>query len=566
MISRRNTSLAYASSVLGFLPGKALHVHNLKSSRRNALALVAFAYAASMIGFLPGISLYGHELKQRLQLTQTDLLQIAGVQNLTGIFGAVMGVVAQQLGVRGSIICGGLLAAAAQTAQYALALHLFNIPAFAPFVILQVLARCGLMVADASAFAIPVALFQKQRAMVSAIMTCFISGSVALSAQVSQLLEEGAGVPLGGLLFWPFWSLAVSLCAAMVLPENLLSEKEGHDASCEASEQLLNIKSSQNDISLEGEGRADIVNFMFLVLAVFGSFSVLRSIGTILPGVASLHLTFQYGIIASFLFPIFFFCFQNVFGCIRGCLAHLSRASQTVEAPRQLSCLEMLRTVDAWLWLITVAFVYSGSQVFTSNAGEITRSAGAAGDFHKVVATVWSSGVTFGSLLSPILSDVLVSKGLPRTMLPFLSSFLAGGGHTLLASAAHLAAKGPLLLSGAFSIGMAMGTMTVQTGVVVCELFGKSHLVVNNAFYSGICHGPIPYVFMLLAGAMFDRHSASQGQECVGPECFAVMHSIMIVGNLAGAISALILSARTAKIYGGVACCSTASLPKIAGG
>lgn len=571
MLMRRNTAVAYEGSMPWISARQTPISDNLKSSRRNTLTLVAFAYAASMIGFLPGISLYGPELKKQLHLTQTNLQQIAGVQNLTGIFGVGFGLVARQLGIRASIIFGGLLAAACQMAQYALALNLLDIPRFIPFVILQVLARCGLMIADASAFAIPVALFPKQRAMVSSLLACFIPGAVTTAAQVSHFLAAGFGVPLAALLFWPFWSLAVSLSVALVLPDNLLSDGERHDGSrlpstpsTVASERLLNIDSSLGEGRPVDEGHADIVNYMFLVLVVFGSFSVLRSM---LPqGEETLHFILQCAVGASFLFPIFFCCFQNAFGCLRGCLANLSRASRPVEAPKQLSCLDMLRSVDAWLWLITVAFVYSGAQVTTSNAGQITHAAGAVGDFHSIFVVAMSTGVTFGGLVSPLLSDALVSRGLPRPLLPFFSSFLMGGGHSLLARAAHIGASDSLLLTGAAFIGLGMGMMTVQTGVVVCELFGKLHLVVNNAFYSGICHGPVPFIFMLIAGAIFDRHSTSQGHECIGPECFEVLHAIMVVGNLAGAASALILSARTAKIYGGSVHSSTSMFHKMVEG
>lgn len=528
------------------------------ADRHSSRSLVAFAYAASMVGFLPGISLYGQELKMQLQLTQKEVLQLAGVQNLLGFFGAFFGGIAKKLGARASILCGGFLAAAAQAGQYVIAVQLVQIPAAATLpslIMLQVVARCGLIIADATAFTVPVKIFRKQRSMVSAVMTGFVPGSLATCAQVAHLLAVGAGLKLAGLLFWPIWTVVVSIGVALSVPsedllnEDIVNELYNLPTTPAAAPVKTLLRSRESLIDAEG-GHSDNVNVMFVLLLVFGFLSILQSM---LPPLAELpRLICQVTVVASFLFPTCFCCCGDLLSCIRAWLARFSLPLLTIEAPKQCTCAEMLQTMNSWLWLLTVAFVYSGSQVFSSSAGQITIAAGMEAGFTNSVVSTWSGAMVVGSLSSPFLSDVVIDKGCPRTLLGFVSSLLVGSGHALLAGAAGASVPGPLLLGGAFCIGFGMGNMTVQAGVVVCELFGKTHLISNYAFYSGVCHGPVPYALMLIAGKIYDGHTAGAGHTCIGPDCFYLAHFILALGNSLGALAALILSVRTSHVY-----CST---------
>lgn len=191
------------------------------------------------------------------------------------------------------------------------------------------------------------------------------------------------------------------------------------------------------------------------------------------------------------------------------------------------------------------------------NATQIVVSAGGHSSFKGSMLALYSAGSNIGALTSWLSSDGLVSRGLPRPLLGVIMSLGMVVGHTLLALACTLHMPF-LLFVGCLFAGFSMGTMGALGAVVVCELFGSTHLVANYTFHGGT-HEVLVWLVVAASGLVYDSHADAK-HHCVGSDCFLATHVGMVVANIIGVFAAIVLSYRTRSTYRQSSACAQDSV------
>ena len=242
------------------------------------------------------------------------------------------------------------------------------------------------------------------------------------------------------------------------------------------------------------------------------------------------------------------------------------------ESAQQLSLTQMLRTADTWLLFAIASTAHGGGCLIVTQLAFILQAAGAPDDLLTTAVTTLNTGNLFGRLFAPGLSNLLVRRSLPRpSFLVCIMILMAVAQSGLLWAASGSLPRGSAVQSAVFVVsatlgGLAFGAVWPMIVVLTSELFGSTHLEANYMLFDG---GAGFIGAFVLAGLMpsyiYDHAEAQQNRtavwstvghapavprpSCLGPECFAPAHEILIGLCACGVVAGVTLSIRTKALY-----------------
>ncbi|XP_040993786.1 protein NUCLEAR FUSION DEFECTIVE 4-like [Juglans microcarpa x Juglans regia] len=203
----------------------------------------------------------------------------------------------------------------------------------------------------------------------------------------------------------------------------------------------------------------------------------------------------------------------------------------------------MLKRLEFWLYFFVYFFGATLGLVFLNNLGQIAESRGYSGTSSLVSL---SSSFGFFGRLMPSLMDYYflrtkrtISK--PASIVALMAP--TAGAFFLLVSNTNLS----LQVSTAI-IGVCCGAITSVAVSTTTELFGTKNFSVNHNVV--VVNIPIgSFLFGFLAAILYSKEGKGDNGECMGVECYR--NTFIIWGSLCflGTFLALILYARTRKLY-----------------
>ncbi|KAI3461703.1 hypothetical protein Pfo_018366 [Paulownia fortunei] len=204
----------------------------------------------------------------------------------------------------------------------------------------------------------------------------------------------------------------------------------------------------------------------------------------------------------------------------------------------------MLRRVEFWLYFFVYFFGATLGLVYLNNLGQIAESRGCSGTSSLVSL---SSAFSFFGRLLPSLLDYFFSKTKfvvsRATAMGTMMTPMCGAFFLLIISRQDFS----LYMSTAI-IGICTGAITSISVSTTTELFGTKNFGVNhNILVSNIPIGS--FFFGDFAALLYKRGRIPGEENCMGEKCYQT--TFMIWGSLCvlGTLLALILHARTRKLY-----------------
>ncbi|KAF5470363.1 hypothetical protein F2P56_010882 [Juglans regia] len=203
----------------------------------------------------------------------------------------------------------------------------------------------------------------------------------------------------------------------------------------------------------------------------------------------------------------------------------------------------LLKRLEFWLYFFVYFFGATLGLVFLNNLGQIAESRGYSGTSSLVSL---SSSFGFFGRLMPSLVDYYFSRTKRTISRPAsIAALMAptAGAFFLLVSKTNLS----LQVSTAI-IGVCCGAITSVAVSTTTELFGTKNFSVNHNVV--VVNIPIgSFLFGYLAAILYSKEGKGDNGKCMGVECYR--NTFIIWGSLCflGTFLALILYARTRKLY-----------------
>ncbi|XP_020215331.1 protein NUCLEAR FUSION DEFECTIVE 4 [Cajanus cajan] len=201
----------------------------------------------------------------------------------------------------------------------------------------------------------------------------------------------------------------------------------------------------------------------------------------------------------------------------------------------------MLRRINFWLYFLIYFFGATVGLVYLNNLGQIAESRGCYGTSSLV--SLSSSFGFFGRLMPSLMYYFYRGKckvSRPASILAVMVP--TSGAFFLLLNKSDLA----LYISTAV-IGVCTGAITSLAVSTTTELFGTKHFSVNHNVV--VANIPIGSFVFGYTAALFYRKEGNENGKCMGMECYR--NTFIMWGSfcLLGTLLALILHARTRKLY-----------------
>ncbi|KAF5470364.1 hypothetical protein F2P56_010883 [Juglans regia] len=214
-----------------------------------------------------------------------------------------------------------------------------------------------------------------------------------------------------------------------------------------------------------------------------------------------------------------------------------------VRVKEEIGVKVMLKRLEFWLYFFVYFFGATLGLVFLNNLGQIAESRGYSGTSSLVSL---SSSFGFFGRLMPSLVDYYFSRtkrtiSKPASIVALMAP--TAGAFFLLVSKTNLS----LQVSTAI-IGVCCGAITSVTVSTTTELFGTKQFSVNHNVV--VVNIPIgSFLFGYLAAILCSKEGKGDNGKCMGVECYR--NTFIIWGSLCflGTFLALILYARTRKLY-----------------
>jgi len=205
----------------------------------------------------------------------------------------------------------------------------------------------------------------------------------------------------------------------------------------------------------------------------------------------------------------------------------------------------MVRHLEFYLLFAATFALQAGGLFLTTNLGSMVESRSGPAVASATVVTVFSCFQASSRLVTGLVSDALLKRGLPRTIVFPLLALLMAGAHGV------LCVPGPTaLLVGCGLGGVGFGATYPLLVLCVTEIFGKARVASNYMVFDGT-PGAIGALLIaqLLASHVYSAHTAPGASKCVGDACFRLAHLIVVAVELAGCVAGVLLALRTRAVY-----------------
>ena len=205
----------------------------------------------------------------------------------------------------------------------------------------------------------------------------------------------------------------------------------------------------------------------------------------------------------------------------------------------------MVKLPEFYLLFGATFAIQSGGLFLTTNLGSMVESRSGAAVAATTAVTIFSCFQGASRLVTGFVSDYIVSRGLPRTVVFPVLMLIMALAHAI------LCLRGPIaLLAGTALGGVAFGAVYPLLVLVITEVFGQERVASNYMIFDGL-PGAIGVFLIghLLVSYVYDQHTAAGESECHGDDCFLLSHLIVVGVEAFGCILGAVLASRTWVIY-----------------
>eukprot|EP00927_Polykrikos_kofoidii_P039103 TRINITY_DN33532_c0_g1_i1.p1 TRINITY_DN33532_c0_g1~~TRINITY_DN33532_c0_g1_i1.p1 ORF type:complete len:545 (-),score=68.11 TRINITY_DN33532_c0_g1_i1:296-1693(-) len=205
---------------------------------------------------------------------------------------------------------------------------------------------------------------------------------------------------------------------------------------------------------------------------------------------------------------------------------------------------QAVRTPMFWELFMILFAVMGAGLVVVNNIGLMVIARG--GTDAAIFVSMLSVTNCIGRLMVGMLSDMFVSRGMPRPFVLGLSVGTVGLGHLLLACFG----EGTLVLYPASCLcGFGYGGCFAMLATIPSEVFGLSHLGSIYGTYTIAVGGGSLLLATSLASSVVEANTALGETDCIGSECFSL--TFLICTGLCAIASAtcFVLGKQTQRFY-----------------
>ncbi|XP_051153027.1 protein NUCLEAR FUSION DEFECTIVE 4 [Andrographis paniculata] len=502
------------------------------------LSLVGAIWLQAINGTNSNFPAYSSELKRLLSISQLSLNNLASASDAGKLLAWLSGVAAAHLPLSLVLLLGSLLCLAGYGVQYLfLAGHLSSLSYYHIFALTAV-AGNGICWINTACYIIAIQNFPLDRQIAVGLSTSY----VGLSAKIYTDAVDAVAPPS------PSDRAAAFLLLNAVVPV----------AVCIAAAPL-----ARRDVSVRKTRNLRVGFFtMFVVTVATGLVAVVTSLGSAASRSIP-NFVILIAIVVLLLLPLVVPIVEKVRENVQQkCLIRVhdecSAASTTVrtsmaddreigdkydeiEVVQDINARMMVKSVEFWLYFFVYLFGVTLGLVYMNNLGQIAESRSCSGTSSLVSL---SSAFSFFGRLLPSLIDYIFPRNkklISRAGAMGMIMVPMSGALFLLLNEQHIF----LYISTAI-IGACTGAITSISVSTTTELFGTENFGVNhNIIVSNI---PIGSFFFGDFAAILYRRRGQNGN-CMGHQCYET--TFMIWGSLCafGVFLALILHARTKKLY-----------------
>ncbi|VFQ96558.1 unnamed protein product [Cuscuta campestris] len=229
------------------------------------------------------------------------------------------------------------------------------------------------------------------------------------------------------------------------------------------------------------------------------------------------------------------------------------------ERGEDYSILQALLSTDMLILFVATFCGMGSSLTAVDNMGQIGESLGYPNKTITTFVSLLSIWNFFGRIFSGFFSETLLRRyKFPRPLMMTLVLLLSCGGLLLVA----FPAPGSLYVASV-AIGFSFGAQLPLLFTVISELFGLKYY--STLFNCGQLASPAgTYVLnVMVTGRLYDREALRELEgkgmgrgdvrelSCVGPHCYRLPFVILAGVTFFGAVSSLVLVARTREFYTG---------------
>jgi len=252
-----------------------------------------------------------------------------------------------------------------------------------------------------------------------------------------------------------------------------------------------------------------------------------------------------------------------------------SESSQAKEEPEtlhetpqpvpDLTLMEMLRTIRAWLFLIAATILVGSGTMLTINMGQLVQSRGLQPETASACLAIFSVAQAAARVTSGAMSEAALQwkvplpflnsrqNGIPRPFFLILSCAFAVVGHICLATQTdglHL------FVSGIIFTGFSFGAMWPLMVLIIGDLFGTVNHGANYLFADGItCAAGTLSIAKYLTQFVYEQNVLEGDGEasnvCFGADCFRLTHQIIAGLCMVALCASVALMYMARNSYGG---------------
>jgi len=226
---------------------------------------------------------------------------------------------------------------------------------------------------------------------------------------------------------------------------------------------------------------------------------------------------------------------------------------ETPQPIPDLTLMQMLQTIPAWLFLSASTILVGSGTMLTINMGQMIQSRGLPVEMASACLALFSVAQALARVCAGAVSEAALqwtipsifhpdgsssTQGIPRPTFLVLSCAFSFAGHACLAAPHGPNGNLPVFVLGIVLTGMSFGALWPLMVLIVGDLFGTVNHGANYMFADGFtCAVGTLSIAKFLTEFVYEQHvvesqeaadlNSTSGNVCVGEECFHATHVII---------------------------------------